>query len=47
MENGFQSAIRFYQAGAGSGTPNSTFGWLTAFWDIGHLALIGSKTATV
>jgi hypothetical protein len=47
MESGFQNTVRFYQTGAGRGTPNSTFGWLTAWWDIGHLALIGIKTTTL
>jgi hypothetical protein len=42
MASGFQRALIFYQS---AGTTNSTLGWLSAFWDFSHLALIGVTTA--
>jgi len=43
--DGLEAVIDYYQNGAGSGTTNSTNGWLTAFWSQRHLVLHGYTAA--
>jgi hypothetical protein len=47
MGEAFTEVVDFYLSGAGQGTTNSAFGYLTAFWDRQHLLLLGNRNAVL
>jgi len=47
MQSELQNVVNHYHSGAGKATANAAIGFLSAFWDLNHLALIGNGSYTL